>query len=85
MKFGQILFCCMTNILETISMSFYDFIKMTVSSEICSFLTVPHSPFFFKLKHCNLDIIDYWVIRVGCYIEKDLELSHSLSNSSKAS
>ena len=28
-----------------------------------------------KVKHWNLDIIGYWVIAAGCWIEKDLEHS----------
>ena len=37
------------------------------------------------MKHWNLDIIGYWVIGAGCWIEKDLELSASRPNYSKDS
>ena len=37
------------------------------------------------MKHWNLDIIGYWVIRAGCYIKKDLELSPSSQNCLKDS
>ena len=38
---------------------------------------------FKKMKQWNRDMIGYTVIRAGCYIEKDLELSPSLTNCSK--
>ena len=51
--------------LETISRPFYDLIKMTIERDLAilntchlPFLTVPYSPFH-KMKHWNLDIIDY--------------------------
>ena len=33
---------------------------------------------FKKIKHWNLEIIGYWLIRAGCEIEKDLEHSPSV-------
>ena len=38
-----------------------------------------------KMKHWNFEILGYFVIGAGCWIEKDLELSHSLPNCSKDS
>ena len=38
-----------------------------------------------KMKHWNVDITGYWVIRTSCLIEKDLELSPSPPNCSKDS
>ena len=38
---------------------------------------------FKKMKQWNCDVIGYTVIRAGCYIKKDLELSPSLTNCSK--
>ena len=35
------------------------------------------------MKHCNLDIIGYWVIEASCKIEKGLELCPSPPNCSK--
>ena len=32
---------------------------------------------FKRVKHWNLDITDYWLIRAGCWNEKKLELSSS--------
>ena len=37
------------------------------------------------MKHWNLDILGYWVIGVGCQIEKDMELSPSPPNCSNGS
>ena len=101
MKFGQILVCCMTNIsnmfltpcwrLETSCRPFYGFIK-TTNSEIWPFSIVEIYHFwlfliqiFKKMEHWNLNIIGYWVIGAGCWIEKDLELIPSLPNCSKDS
>ena len=72
MKFGQILVRCRKNIfsmflaecwrLETSSMPFYDFIKVTIQQDLAifnswhmPFLIVLYSPFQ-KMKYWNLDI-----------------------------
>ena len=68
MKFGQILVCCKTNISN-----------MFLAQ--CWRLETSPRPIFncalcnFSKKHSNVDIICYWVIRVGCQIENALELS----------
>ena len=79
MKFGQILVCCMANIfnmflaqcwrLETALYPFMILLKLAISRDLAivnnlhlSFLNV----LFKKMKHGNLDIIDYWVIGTSC-------------------
>ena len=49
-----------------------------------AFLIVSY-PSFQKIKHWTLDIIGYWVIGVSCWIEMDLEHTHSPPNCSKNS
>ena len=38
-----------------------------------------------RMEHWNYDVASYWVIRAGCYIIKDLELSPSPPNCSNNS
>ena len=49
------------------------------------FFNVPSSTFQKKkkMKHWNSDIIGYWVIGAGCWIEKNQQHSHSTPNCSK--
>ena len=101
MKFGQILVCFITSIsnmllaqcwrLETSSRAFYDFVKTTIEWDLAFFIVdiyhflLSFIHLFKKMKHCNIDIIVYWVIGAGCLIKKDLELSPSPPNCSKNS
>ena len=90
MTFGQILVCSITKLssiflaqyfrVETISRHFFILLNWQYS-EIWPFLTVDIYHFwmsliqlFKKIKHWNLDKIDYWVIGAGCWIKKHLEL-----------
>ena len=91
MKLDQILVCCLKTIsnmflaqcwrLETSPRPFYNFIKMAIYRDLTIFngwrLSCPLFIFSKQVKHWNLNIIGYWVIWAGCYIEKHPEPSPS--------
>ena len=99
MEFGKILVYLITNIsnvflaqcwrLGTSSRLCYNFNEMAIWRDLSIFSSW-YYPFlillylnFQKLKLWKLEIIGYWIIGTGCYIEQGLELSTTLPTRSK--
>ena len=70
--------------LEISSRPFYDFNEMTVQRDLSifsnwysPFLILPYSPFKKKKKerkkYWKVNVISYWVIEAGCYLENSLK------------